>query len=486
MTESIKAPRPVQAVNLLRTGHRQEAIDLLRAEMAEGPAAGERYRSIAMLAGRIGEVDMMLEASRRFARTQPEDLGRLLQYWGDLAANGQSAAARAAAEQWEAHNRPNPWVDHALGTMASAEGDFDKARERYRSALATGGDAAQNWFALAMITTFRDGADIDAMRAAQQRISQSDTQARARLHYAVAKGLHDLSDFDGAWAAYRAGAKLRSGSEPYSGQQLENLVASLIADFDAAQMGDLRAPAFQDVDVVMVNGLPRSGSTLIEQILTRHSQVPDGGESNLFRAASLPTVNFSLKGARAYQERHGEEADPWGLVAQTYARIMRERFPQTGTLVDKTLLQSHLMGLILHALPQVPIVWMRRDPLGNAVSCFRTYFTTRMAWSWSPEDIAHFFRQEDALFAHWTDLAGDRILVVPYEGVVDQPRLWIEKIAAHCNLPFEPAMLESHLGERSISTASVSQVRQPINRAGIGVHRHYPQFVDRFESSYRR
>src|SRR5690606_5585061 len=125
-------------------------------------------------------------------------------------------------------------------------------------------------------------------------------------------------------------------------------------------------------------------------------------------------------------------------------------------------------GLLLHVLPDARVIWMRRNPEDVALSCFRTFFSSPVPWSWSLEDIARYFLIEDQLFAHWTAQFPERILVVPYEGLVREPGVWIEKILAHSGLPSEPQVHEFHKTRRSVRTASVSQVRQPISTDRIG------------------
>ena len=156
-----------------------------------------------------------------------------------------------------------------------------------------------------------------------------------------------------------------------------------------------------------------------------------------------------------------------------------------GQVVDKTLSQSHLMGLLLHTLPSAKIVWMRRNPADAALSCYRSYFSAPIGWSWSFADIGHYFRIEDRLHEHWSTQFPDRILTVPYEGLAADPGRWIPRILAHVGLSEEPRVYESHKTKRSVRTASVQQVRAPISTDRIGSAGAAQQYMAAFEAAYR-
>ncbi len=165
---------------------------------------------------------------------------------------------------------------------------------------------------------------------------------------------------------------------------------------------------------------------------------------------------------------------------------MAAQFDTEGKVVDKTLNRSLTMGLQLHMLPYAKVVWLRRDPADNALSIFRTHFRDSMSWSWSLSDIADYMRGEDALHAHWAALFPDRILTVPYEGLVSEPETWIRKILAHTGLAEEPQVFAPHEQARSVMTASVAQVREPISTERIGSANAYGAFRDEFKAAYTR
>ena len=479
------ARRILGALDRLKAGERAAAAELLREELRQGTANGERWKSVHKLADQIGEIEIAIEAARRYSRTEPLQLDRLLPYWGELAGYDRLDEALGEVRRLPDHARNHPSVLHFLGTTASQQGEFGKAEDFYRRAIAQSPLVPQTWFALAMIKTFTStDPDLAAMERVLPHIGGTERSLQARFLYGLAKAYHDCGEYGRAWPLYSRGAALRRQEEQWDGDRVEALAGALVRDFTAEAAERLTPVAGPHRRALFVNGLPRSGTTLVEQILVSHSQVESGGEINLLRAALIPTGDHSLGGALRYQERFGA-GDPWGALADDYFHMLAMRFQTEGLVVDKTLGQSHFMGLLLHMLPDARVIWMRRNPEDVALSCFRNYFTSQIAWSWSLEDIARFFTIEDRLFAHWTAQFPERILVVPYEEMVRDPPAWVDRILAHAGLPAEPQVHEFHKTRRSVKTASVSQVRQPISTSRIGLSQAYDKQLAPFRAIYR-
>jgi hypothetical protein len=164
--------------------------------------------------------------------------------------------------------------------------------------------------------------------------------------------------------------------------------------------------------------------------------------------------------------------------------LLGERFPLPGRVVDKTTDTSRKLGIAAAVLPEAPLIWLRRDPLDCAWSCFRTGFMAGIRWSNDLGDMAYNFRLEDRLLAQWQQNLGERLLVVPFEALVSEPESWIRGILVHCGLAEERQVFAPHENRRAVATASVMQVRQPINRRGIGSAEPYREFLEPFVRDY--
>lgn len=479
------ANRILGAIERLKAGERAAAANLLRDEVRLGTPSGERWRSVQRLAAEIGEIDISLEAARRFAATEPLTLDRLLGYCAELTAMGRTDEAREEIARLPERARAHPAVLHFEGTVAGQVGDFALAEDFYRRAIAVTPNVPQTWFALAMIKTFApDDPDLRSMIDLRPRVMGAENSIEARFLYGLAKALHDCGDFDRAFALYSEGAALRRAEETFDAAAHEAFADALLRDFDRAAAQRLAPSGAGDQQVIFVNGLPRSGTTLVEQILASHSRVKDGSEVNLLRAALIPTFDRSYQGALRYQE-HTRGPDPWGKLARDYRSMLTARFRTDGLVVDKTLNQSRLMGLLLHTLPDAKVIWLRRNPEDAALSCFRSYFTSQLGWTWSPADIGCFFRIEDRLHAHWIENFPERILTVPYEDLVRDPGEWIPRMLEYVGLAMEPQVLEFHRTKRSVRTASVQQVRNPISTSRIGAAEAYAKHMAPFREAYR-
>jgi len=483
-------PRLRQVIDAFQRLDRREVAALVAAELREGPPSGEHWGNVEAVANRIGEIDLGLEAARRYDLTEPRTLERALHYCNALAFRGRLESSVRQINLLPAVHRQHPAVLYLRLSIAMRMGDLAQAAALARQAIALTPQNGQYWLALAMVDKFAPGDD-DLMRmevlAPQMRLAPRDSQAA--FFYALGKARHDCRDYDRAFAAYGEGAAAMRTS--FDAPAIERFVRGVLSDFTAENLARLTPSGCDSDRTIFVTGLPRSGTTLVEQILASHSAVEDGEEINLFCCALIPAGDFSWRGALEYQQRAPAGADPWGDIGRDYLSMLDQRFgPRAGRggrIVDKTLNHSRFLGLILHALPNAKVIWLRRDPQDTAISCFRTYFGTgTIPWSCALSDIGWHFQLEDALYAHWSHLHPDRILTVPYEALASDPEPWITKILAHANLDREDAPYAPHLTKRVVQTASVAQVREPITVTSVGAAEKYRAHLQPFRDAYAR
>lgn len=379
-------------------------------------------------------------------------------------------------------NVPDP-AGHAyvLGNIAMTLGNTDKARVHLDTALRHRPGWGPAWLTLATMINFAKdelGERLLRERAAAEKHGPADL---ARYYYALGKLHADRKEHEKSFEAFALGARLLRGETPYSRNGNENNAKQAMTGYPAGFFEKLAKPESHDTSrPIFVTGLPRSGTTLVEQILTSHSAVRDGAEINIIQHIAVAVNGVSGDALSNYLSSGGSTEK----LAALYLHLLEERFGSEGRIVDKTIDVSRCLGLIAAALPDAPLIWMRRDPLDSAWSCFRTFFIHGVAWSYSLEDIAHHFRLEDQLMAFWKERLGDRLLVVPYGELVDAPEQWTRRILDHCGLEEEEAVFTPHKTERLVATASSLQVRRPINRDGLGVAEPYRAFMQPFLDAY--
>lgn len=394
--------------------------------------------------------------------------GRLQQAWDIMATIPPDVPDRAG---------------HAFirGTMAINLGELEVAEEHLQAAIESNPQLGQAMLALAACRPRKAGDPIgDRILASRGTMTNTAPLERAQYHYATGRIHFDRREAEEAFAEFAEGAALAARLRPYDFENDSRDALRSRKGYDRKLIDHIASQVRTDSsEAIFVTGLPRSGTTLVEQILVSHSSVVGGEELGRMGIVQRDLPENSAAGLQAYLES-GQADD----LTELYLHLCRERFGASMRYVDKGLNSTRHIGLIAATLPQSPIIWMRRNPLDCAWSAFRTYFVLGLEWSWRLEDIARHFQLEDELFDFWSNMLPDRILVVEYSELVTDPQAQIERILAHCKLPLEPQVFEPHKTKRVVSTASVMQVREPINRRGIGSAGPYRAQLQPFVDAY--
>lgn len=443
---------------------RARQVAIVRELASLNAPLGPQWQQLAQIALGHGELALACDiADIHLAHTGGEPLAHCLKA-AVLEQAGRLVEARAEMALVPRHI-PTP-AAHAfgLGTSALHLGLAEEARAELAEATRLEPGNGFAWLSLGMASDLaHDHALAERMLAAAPHAGRAAPVPRAAYCYALGNLFHARVDHARAFASYADGAGIMRGVEPFDRAAEGRSRAKAVAGHTRAGLAAAGRQAGGRANrTLFVTGLPRSGTTLVEQILASHSAVAGGGELSL-----LPLLAQEAGGADAAALA---QAGAGGLtaLADLWTHLLGQRFPQSGLVVDKSLNTSRFLGLAAAVAPQAPVIWVQRDPLDCAWSCFRTFFPMSMPWTYDLQDIAWHFRREAELLARWQDLLGDRLLVVPYEQLASDPAPWIGRILDHCGLAAEPQVFTPHQTQRAVTTASASQVRQPINRQGIG------------------
>lgn len=465
-------------------GDPDKAVFLIKSLFRQGANLGERWGEIAQIALQLGEITLAVKASKRFAKTDRKDVMRQLRHAALLAEAGQVRQAHMVMAPFEKKAAGNPSIWHFMGTVKSLLGEREAAKQDFLKVLNAWPTAGQSWFAYAALKTFTpDDPDLAKMEQLSGQMSGVDPQTRGAFLYALGKAWEDAGDIDRSFLYYKKGARLFHQNRPFDHSADETFCKQAVQSYTAKALAELPSSQCESSRPIFVTGLPRSGTTLVEQILASHTKVKDGGELNLFRIALMPLGGFSFEHARRFSAGAGRHTT-WNHLAKKYLYLLEERFGRGGRIVDKTLNHSRFIGLIRHVLPEAKIIWVRRDPNDTAWSCFKTYFNRGMNWTYSLEGIAHYFKMEDILFTHWRKEFPERIHVVHYEELVRDPEVVIPAMLTHCNLEDESQTRKFYETRRSVATASLAQVRKPLTQASIGRWKPYAAHLKPFRNLY--
>jgi tetratricopeptide (TPR) repeat protein len=418
---------------------------------------------------RLGRLDEAAADARRAVATAP-DHGEAQNILGEVL-QAQDKVEEALAAFDRAIRSPGFAREKALinrGVVRMEQGERDAAKQAFDQVLAEFPRSASAWFNMADLHRFAPGdPGIPAMEAL---VGPGGVQARAdriALHFALGKAWMDVGDAERAFTHLDAGNREKRATFAYDADAIDTWVAAIIEAFPATLMQRPATPVPGGDLAIFIVGMPRSGTTLVEQILASHPAVFGAGE-----LSTLQTLVGRAGGYPAIARQLSPESEP--VLAGQYLDVVRPLAGAHPRLVDKMPSNFLFAGLIHRILPDARIVHVRRDPVDTCLSCYTKLFTREQLFSYDQLELARFFRSYERLMAHWRAvLPADRFLEVRYEDVVGDMETEARRLVAFCGLDWNPACLDFHQTPRTIRTASLNQVRQPIYASSIGRWRAY-------------
>jgi len=307
-----------------------------------------------------------------------------------------------------------------------------------------------------------------------RRIGNDD---KTRLNYALFKQAHDVGDTSRAWSALTQGAQLAAERAPYDLAERRAFTASLIQHYRGG-LASVPAGGPHPIPIFIV-GLPRSGTTLVERIFSAHPDVTDMGETHGFSLALRDAAGLPRFGELDDRALGKLGAVDWKRVAQLYMQSLDYRRPRTRFFTEKLPHNYHLVGPMRRAFPQARFVHLRRSPMDTLFGAFKILFGEgSYLWSYRFEDMAEAYALYRQITDHWRSELGEAFIEVTLETLIDNSEAEIRRILACAGLSFHPDCLEPHKAAGGVSTASSTQVRQPINRQGVGAWRRYAEGLE--------
>jgi predicted Zn-dependent protease len=452
----------------------QDAQQLLERCLELAPSFDAARHNYAMVLNRQGKaLEARAQVEQLLAR-EPRNPGyrnlhaAVLAHLGDY--HGSIRIYEALLKEYP--QQPKVWLSygHALKT-ANRTAD---SVEAYRQAIAAEPTLGEAWWSLANLKTFQFS-EAELARLSES-LAREDLADEDRLHFefALGKALEDRAAWDESFRHYASGNALRRRMHPYNREENADFIARsrelFSAEFFAARAGAGAAAA----DPIFVVGLPRSGSTLIEQILASHSLV-----EGTMELPDIPLIARELarrgEGAASYLQRLATLApEQLRALGERYLERTRAlRHTDAPFFVDKMPNNCLYVGLIQSILPRARIIDARRHPLGCGFSCFRQHFARGQNFSYSLEDIGAYYRDYVALMDHFDRVQSGRVHRVYYEDMIANTEVQVRALLEYCGLPFEAACLRFYENERAVRTASSEQVRRPIFRDALEHWRHF-------------
>jgi tetratricopeptide (TPR) repeat protein len=392
----------------------------------------------------------------------------------------ESRAAFARAIDLEPDN-----AEHCakIGRTFESEGRFDEAIVWQEKALSRQPDHAEAHYSLAMM---RSAANREArVRQLEQTLAHGspDRDRCAWLHFAMAKLYDEGGDYDEAFRCYRAGNDLRKAGHRYQPEEEASFVDRLMGSFNKELFGEKEKIGSRSERPVFIVGMPRSGTTLVEQILASHPQVHGHGE--LEQMAELVRGLPERLGRRQpYPEGVAAlDAITAGRLAEAHLAQLEQDACGAVRSIDKMPHNFLHLGLIALLFPRARLLHCIRDPLDTCLSCYFQDFGSRHPFSCDLEQLGRYYRDYQRLMAHWRATLPNPILDVPYEALVGDQEVCSRRLVEFLSLPWDERCLVFHETDRPVLTSSAWQVRQPIYASSIGRWRHYAKHLGPLFSS---
>ena len=383
-----------------------------------------------------------------------------------MSAEGDVEAALAATDAALARDPGNTDMLTLRGQLLQSGGDFDGARDVLMQAITSGADAAEAIRSYVSGGKLVAGDPILPVLEARAGDLSLPIASRRTLAFAMAKALEDLGRHDEVFAHLHRANRLMKSEFPYRFENERSHVQAVLDAYRVLKGRDLEGIAPQDAPI-FVTGMARSGTTLVETILSAHSEVTAGGELPYLSKAMARVIDM----ANLVPDRIG---DAMARAGQDYITTARRRTGTDGIFTDKAISTYARIGLAAMALPNARFIVLKRDPRDVGLSIYRNMFTPGThLYASDLGDIGRFIRQHDAFVEFWGNEMPGKVHVVEYEALTADPEPVIRDLVTAAGLEWEEACLSPHKATRQVATLSFAQVRQPIYRASVAAWKRY-------------
>ena len=461
-------------------GRDAEAIDCYLKILQSSPRHPETHNNLANAYQRIGQIDRAIDHYKtaiEIKPTYPDAYGNL--------GNAYLVLDRLE-ESIEENNRaialnPSRFGSHNnQGVAFQALGQFEEAERAFERALELAPRDASVHLNLANMAKFKPGdRRMPGLQKLLSEVESLDIENQIAAHFAMGKALSDLAQYQEAFQHLLKGNALKRRTIDYNEPQrlamFDNIKKIFSPDFMNARSGGgdtSWAPIF-------IVGMPRSGTTLMEQVLASHSKVFGAGELEAFKEAIKECVD-SERILPAYPLlAEALSKDHMRQLGEKYTTKVRPRAPEAERIVDKMPLNFAFVGLIHLALPNARFINVRRDPLDTCVSCFSLMFSGSQPFAYDLAELGRYYRGCETVMEHWHKILPPGVIIdVHYEDLVDDLEGTARRALRHCGLDWEDACRDFHDTKRTVRTASLMQVRQPVYRGSIGTWRRYAEYLE--------
>tara|TARA_Y100001960_G_scaffold317026_1_gene384793 strand:- start:5536 stop:7350 length:1815 start_codon:yes stop_codon:yes gene_type:complete len=402
---------------------------------------------------------------------EPQHIDAMYQQALILEDQGRISEALTMLERIIGLNSNHANVYNSAGILSQTVGDIEVAIKYFRRAISVQSEFAEAHRNLAFARRHVERDD-DVRRSETLMEQELDDLSAMHMSFALAKINDDLGEYDNAFEHISRGNNLKRRMLDYDIRLERDFFAELQRTFESSFFQGRSDWGLADQTPIFVVGMPRSGTTLVEQIIASHSRVEGAGEILDLDHLLWDSVNDKHQTGWSKSMQALSRSQVNGLAA-TYLEGLKQRFPSADHITDKTPGNFHYIGMIRTMLPNAKVINCTRDPVDTCFSCYQNYFTQGVPFSYTLEELGDYYRLYSGLMEHWRRELPEFIYDCSYESLLNDQGVETRRLLEFCNLEWDPACLAFHKTERPVQTASVVQVRQPIYRSSIGRAAHY-------------
>ena len=364
---------------------------------------------------------------------------------------------------------------HNVGNLYAQSGQLKKAEENFRKAIELNPDYAEAFHNLSSNVKFSK--DDPAIGLLRELIKSKDLSVvdSCFAYFALGKMLNDIGEYDEAFLAYEKGNQFKKAEFPR--QEHLQIVENILQCYTPNLFQQLEGCGDPSETPVFIVGMPRTGTTLVEQIIASHPQGFGAGELGDITSIAGSLTNFSSNNSLYPFCLAGLNEEVFTGFARTYLQKQEALAPAAKRIVDKHPLNFQYVGLIHLMFPNARIIHTLRHPLDTCLSCYFQNFSRGQEYSFDIKSLTTFYHSYRKIMAFWEKLLPGRVFSIRYEDVVNDPEYWAHQLIEHIGLEWDDACLQPHASDRHVRTASTWQVRQPIYKTSVYRYRKYEKHL---------
>ena len=475
-------PNHVEAARLLARiamDHERygEAEVFLKHALQNAPDYARAWIDLVNAQQKQDKLDDATNSALELLKITPDSPESHMMYAGVIGSAGRHEEAIIAYEKAILLEPEKPGAFSSMAHHLKTIGQQDEAITAYRQSIAIKPDHTESYWSMANLKTFQfDNEEIDAMQGLLLQEDLSD-ESRVHIYNALGHEFESRKDYPKAFDYFNSCNQLRRKSESYDPVETETQHEKIISIFNT-KFFEQAAADVGEVSPIFVVGLPRSGSTLIEQILASHSQVEGTHElSDLPRTMQSARRKGSINKSFPESVEHFD-LQQWVEIGENYLNSTQKYRTDRPFFIDKTPNNFIFAGVLKLALPNAKIINARRHPLDSCFGSYKQLFASGQPFTYDLFELGEYYMEYQNLMEYWHEAIPNFILDVHYEKVVDDLEVEVKRILDYCDLSFEENCLRFHETERAVKTASSEQVRQPIYSSSVNLWRHYENSLD--------